>query len=46
LLEKALILRGADGAPFYSGQKKAAANAAAEVRRWIKERQINVSEHR
>jgi hypothetical protein len=26
--------------------KKAAANAAAKVRRWIKELQINVSEHR
>jgi hypothetical protein len=25
--------------------KKAAANAAAKVRRWIKELQINVSEH-
>jgi hypothetical protein len=29
-----------------SGIKKAAANAAAKVRRWIKELQINVSEHR
>jgi hypothetical protein len=26
--------------------KKAAANAAAKARRWIKELQINVSEHR
>jgi hypothetical protein len=30
---------------FSSGIKKAAANAAAKVRRWIKELQINVSEH-
>jgi hypothetical protein len=27
---------------FIFGKKKAAAKAAAEVRRWIKERQINV----
>jgi hypothetical protein len=33
-------------AAFSSGIKKAAANAAAKVRRWIKELQINVSEHR
>jgi hypothetical protein len=31
---------------FSTGIKKAAANAAAKVRRWIKELQINVSEHR
>jgi hypothetical protein len=30
---------------FFAGIKKAAANAAAKVRRWIKELQINVSEH-
>jgi hypothetical protein len=41
------------GLPAYAGEvgktapiKKAAANAAAKVRRWIKELQINVSEHR
>jgi hypothetical protein len=31
---------------FSTAIKKAAANAAAKVRRWIKELQINVSEHR
>jgi hypothetical protein len=38
---------GALTAPrFFARIKKAAAKAAAEVRRWIKERQINVSEQR
>jgi hypothetical protein len=31
---------------FLTGIKKAAANAAAKARRWIKELQINVSEQR
>jgi hypothetical protein len=44
---KKLESYGALMAPrFIPGIKKAAAQAAAEVRRWIKERQINVSEHR
>jgi len=34
------------GNTFSTPIKKAAANAAAKVRRWIKELQINVSEHR
>jgi len=34
------------GRLLFIRQKKAAANAAAKVRRWIKELQINVSEHR
>lgn len=34
------------GKVFHAPIKKAAANAAAKVRRWIKELQINVSEQR
>jgi hypothetical protein len=37
LHEKVLINPGRHGAPFYFRQKKAAAKAAAEVRRLIKE---------
>jgi hypothetical protein len=37
---------GASSLLQFTPIKKAAANAAAKVRRWIKEQQINVSEHR
>jgi formiminotetrahydrofolate cyclodeaminase len=46
LLHALRKLAEGESANFISDIKKAAANAAAKVRRWIKELQINVSEHR